>query len=118
MATSGLVGLARTILIFWAGFWTWFCVAEGISEPLVALVTHGWMVALMWLAVYLSWKRPETGGWTALAIGLTGTALLMSRWFNGQSPYRWFLLATLTMPPVAAGLMLLLGSGRRFAPGS
>jgi ABC-type molybdate transport system permease subunit len=85
---------------------------------LEALVNHGWMVAIIWLAVYLAWRRPETGSWALAALGLIGTALLLSRWFNGQSPAIWFVFATLTLPPFVAGVLLLVGHGTRFASGS
>lgn len=118
MSTTTIVVIARTILVAWAGWWTFFSVGEAVSEPLEALVNHGWMVALMWLAVYLAWTRPTPAGWFLLALGAIGTTLLLASWFSNPHPSTWFVIATLSLPPIIAGLLLLMGGGRKLASGA
>ena len=116
--TSTMVWAARAIAVAWAGWWTFFTVAEAIHEPLEALVTHGWMVLLMWGAIALAWKYPAAGGVVLIAEGLFVVSCFLVGWLPSRSGYVGFVILTLAVPPILAGLMLLGGGGRRLAAGT
>jgi hypothetical protein len=107
-----ILGLA--VAFTWAGFWTWFGLASGISEkhsPLgvlvQALVPGGLFLASV--AVAYRWEKP--GAYLLLLEGL-----LIAIVYPMLSGGRWlpFVLPTMALPPLVAGI-LLLSRGRMAA---
>ncbi len=102
-------------LALWAAWWLFFAVASSVSE-------HGghWkdafgiytLVLLLLIGVpTVAWRRPGLGAWLLLAESLF---LFWFVLFFAHNPLNTtlFLVLTLALPPLAAGVLLLLpGSG-------
>jgi hypothetical protein len=105
--------LARALALVWVGFWTLFALAEGREG-----LSHLPMLLLMLGAIWLAWRREIVGGALLLFLGVSvmiAYPLLAHPRFPLSTVV--FVLLTLGLPPLLAGLLLLLGGGRDRASG-
>jgi hypothetical protein len=115
-----LIYAGRAVSLLWGGFWLFFAIASAVDDSahlLVGLVYAFGLGGVVFGTACAAWKWPRVGGMALVAEGLLTGSLMASGTLRQNSLYNTvFLLATLVLPPVAAGLMLLLGSGRRTSP--
>lgn len=111
-----LLWLVRALTVIWAGFWLWFGVASAVLErqPWHGVVLYALRPGLMFVAiVVIAWLWPRPGG-----VVLIVTSFLLAAWYGiyyGDKPtaLKVFVLATIALPPLLAGLILLW-----FSPGT
>ena len=99
---------AHVILLAWAGFWTWFGLASGIGEGLDAMgiLLHTALPGLLFVVItLLVWRWERVGGPALVVVGLA-LALIYPLRIGGWRTFDPFILATMILPPVAAGLLL------------
>jgi hypothetical protein len=110
MSLSLLV--ARSLAFLWAGFWTFFTLASGLpSAPLQVKLCVVPLLALAWASIFLTRRFPRMGGTLLLGEGLGLLAILYT--FLQRSPnhqYSSFLLVTMVLPALVAGVLYLLGN--------
>ncbi|MBN2289342.1 MAG: hypothetical protein JXQ83_08415 [Candidatus Glassbacteria bacterium] len=96
---------ARILALVWAGFWTWFGLASGLGEGLdpLGVFMHTLLPGLVFLAAALAAWRWEAAGSAGLL--LMAVLALVQFPFARQS----FGLATITLPPVIAAVLFILG---------
>jgi len=102
---------ARVLALLWAAFWTWFGFASGIAEglPPRGVLIHTAVPGLFFaLLVVVAWRWQTPGGILLVAAGLfVGVAypILFRR-----MPLLTIVLTLLTMavPPLVAGILLLV----------
>ena len=102
------VRAAHAILILWAGFWTWFGLASGIGEDLdpLGILMHTTLPGLLFVGItLLAWRWERVGGPTLIVVGLA-LALIYPLSIGGWRVFYPFILATMVLPPVVAGLLL------------
>ena len=110
MRTSVVV-IARALALLWAGFWTWFFVAESLAWQAPARVMAFWSgVGLTFVVLaILPWWFEATGALLLVAAGpLIGAAYEI--WAPPHLPLsaRVITSAMLSGPPLLAGVLLLL----------
>ncbi len=99
------------LALLWAFFWIWFGIASGIAEKLepAGVVMHT-LPGLVFLAVaVLSWRWPAIGGVALIGVGVV-VAVVYPLMFSSRFPLKTVVAVLLTMalPPLAAGVLLLL----------
>ena len=107
--------IARGLALLWCGFWTWFSLAELASDR--SGLSHLPMVLLMVVNLWAAWKWEVAGG---IILALEGLAILIAYpLMASHFPLATilFVLATLALPPLLAGILFILCGGRRSAPG-
>lgn len=95
--------VARVIVVLWAGFWTFFCIASAIGEregPVGALM-HQVPAVVMLISTSLAWRWPRVAGSLLVAEGLFVASGL---WVHPTA----VLFAMLGLPPMVAGVLFLL----------
>jgi hypothetical protein len=106
MAGASTTRTLRTIglgaFFLWAAFWSWFSLAEAVSD-----VQGGWShlvlpFAPIVIAIGLVVWRPRFGAWFLIATG-AAFALIF------RAPFAW---AALAAPPVISGVLLTLANTR------
>jgi len=109
---------ARILSLAWAGFWVWFGLASGISEPttergkLMDVLIHTTVPGLVFLVTALiAWRWEAVGGVLLLLEGLI-IAVGYPWMFHGRFPLRTYVFVELTMavPPLVAGVLFLIAS--------
>ena len=99
---------ARTILLVWAGFWTWFVTMVMTSEP--PAVEPVIALAILWATTALAWFFPRFGGLVLVALS---TFWL---WRFGNDAALWLI----ALPAWTAAALAFLGAPpavSRGAPG-
>lgn len=96
-------------LLVWCGFWSWFVLANLVSDglalpPVLALAT-------LWGATALTWWRPRLGAIALLAIA--GLALCG---LHSDSPVRLVPVWLIAVPCSAVAAIAWLGDSRRPTP--
>jgi hypothetical protein len=115
--------LARALALLWAGFWTFFFIAESLAwNTPVSRMTIWTGVGLLFVILALvGWRWEVTGGLLLIAAGVV-TALAYAIW----APRELYLttrattLITFGVPPAVAGALFLMhhhGITHRRAPG-
>ena len=96
--------IARAILVAWAAFWTWFCIASAIGEKegWVGALMHQVPAAIMVLSTVIGWRWPRAGGALLIAEGIY---VASGQWVRPHLQ----LFAMLGLPPLIAGILLLIG---------
>ncbi|RJP72928.1 MAG: hypothetical protein C4524_15440 [Candidatus Zixiibacteriota bacterium] len=93
----------------WFGFWAWFGIASGIGEGGSNLIFHLIFPVLVFaLPVAVVWKWEFAGALLLTALGLV-IAVGYPFMFHNLLP--WVIVTTdlmLALPPLAAGILLLL----------
>ena len=91
----------RTILVLWAGFWTWFVIGHFFTEGFGCLpYALGFWVPFAILTV-IGWRWSRIGGATFVAAGGAATAYFG---FN----------ATLVLPAIILGSLMILFGRKTF----
>lgn len=104
---------ARCLALLWFGFWSWFSFAEGLEG-----LSHLPMVLIMGFSVWAAWKWEVTGG---ILLALEGLFVMIAYPLTVGSRFPVgtiiFVLATLGLPPLLAGILFIFSGSRRSAPG-
>lgn len=98
---------AQALALAWGGWWTFFGLASGIGEGSgpVGVLVHTLVPGGVFLATaILACRRQRLG-----AVLLLLEALAAAAYAAPGRPYSSFLLLTLALPPLVAGLLLLAG---------
>jgi len=103
--------VARTLALSWAGFWTFFFVAESAAWHTPVSVALLWLgLGLLFVVLALvAWRWEMTGGLLLIAVGLTiGVAYPI--WAPPYLPVASQVLTTVVcaVPPVVAGILFLM----------
>jgi peptidoglycan/LPS O-acetylase OafA/YrhL len=91
---------AGVLLAVWAGFWAFFAYAQ--FPPAAIAVGVG---VVLFVVPLLAWRWREPGGALLVLEGL-GLLGFVTR-FLGRGDWTAFLVLTLVLPPLAAGMLLL-----------
>jgi hypothetical protein len=102
---------AHILALVWALFWTWFGLASGIAEggDAKAVLLHTAAPGLIFLAlVLIAFRWEHFGGRALVAIGVI-VAVAYPMVFGGRIRIETVLmvLATMAIPPLLAGILLL-----------
>jgi hypothetical protein len=102
---------AIVLALIWAGWWTFFCIASAISEGSDSLA--GWIHTapgfIFLLTAVIAWRWEMVGGILLIVEAVGGMAFFGIWPFGSDSMMAsLFLLLTLALPPLAAGIMLLV----------
>jgi hypothetical protein len=105
--------IARVWTVLWAGWWTYFALAVGVSEAPQPwqIGVYPLMVACLFIgSAFLAWRYEGLGRWLLMLEGLTvliGYPLLG----GGNLPLTTvvFVLGTLALPPLLAAGLFFLG---------
>jgi len=103
--------VARTLALSWAGFWTFFFVAESAAWHTPVSVAMLWLgLGLLFVVISLAaWHWEITGGLLLMAVGL-GAAIAYVIWTPPNVPFisRVFTTVVGSVPPVVAGILFLM----------
>jgi hypothetical protein len=118
MQTSGLRSFARILLVLWAAYWIWFAAMAGLGDQVGAgqfALQVGLMALVVGGSTLIAWRWEAPGTFLLLLEGLVAAVGYPILVF-GRFPLNTivFVLATLAMPPLLAGLLLLL-SPRKYS---
>ncbi len=108
---------ALIIGLVWAGFWTWFGLASGVSEGLdvIGVIIHTSIPGLLFLGtIAVAWKWGLVGGVLLILEGLivaVGYPLMVSGKFSFSTVF--FVLLTMALPPLILGVLLYKASNRK-----
>ncbi len=111
MRYAGLV-----LAILWAGWWVFFASADAIVSHRFgpAIVFAVVMISVMIGAVAIAWKWPAIGGVLLIVEGLASIAIWAPMWMRRFPAWEIIsLFASMPIPPVAAGVLLLLSRNSR-----
>ena len=104
---------ARVLAVLWAAFWIWFGLASGIAEglPPRGVLIHTAVPGLFFaLLVVVAWRWETLGGILLVAASLF-VFVVYPMLFRRLPPLVIFLtLLTMAVPPLVAGILLLLDS--------
>jgi len=111
---------ARTLALLWAGWWVFFGLASGLGEGLspVGILIHTALPGLVFLvSVALAWRWETVGG---VVLILEGVFVLIAYPVMTYDHFPLatiiFVLLTMALPPLAAGLLLLISGQKSKAP--
>ncbi len=112
--TSGFV--AKTLMVLWAGFWTFFVFASSLSEP--SAMGMKLMICSIGTLFFvgttvLVFASNHIGGVMAGTEGIILTALNYT-YLHNPAGTELFLLFTLCLPPLVSGLLLILELGKGY----
>lgn len=102
----------KVLALLWAGWWTFFAVAVVMSErgnPLNA-IRFGWWLTLLPVALAVIATLREKLGGILLVIAGVAAAVLYPVLATASIGTIVFMFLAMAAPPLAAGIMLLLGS--------
>jgi hypothetical protein len=106
---SSLALWARTVALLWAGFWTFFFVAESWAWRTPLRVALGWVgLGLLFVFIGLiAWRWELTGGILLILVGFA-IGLAYGVWAPPLPlTSRLLALASFSAPPVLAGILFL-----------
>jgi len=101
------------LAVCWAAWWTFFGLASGLGEGggISATLLHTAVPGGLFAALCLvAWRYERAGGVLLVLAGILSAVAFRVR----LTQEAWFLLLTLVLPPVVAGVLLLIKTG----PGS
>lgn len=112
---------ARIIGLAWASFWLFFGIASSIGEnlQLTGMVMHVLFPGVIFLGIaLLAWRWETHGAVLFIAIGVIAMALYPVV-FGGRFSFSTVIFVELTMalPPIIAGILLLIHSRKATAAG-
>lgn len=110
--------LGWAILIAWIGWWTYFVVAAGIGsgDTKEAAQRIALFILIFGTGAAVSVRWPRIGGAILVATG-AGLATVIAGYLPNPPQTTLFLLGTMALPPVAAGLLLRAREEKLGAPG-
>jgi hypothetical protein len=108
---------ALIIGLIWAGFWTWFGLASGISEGLdvIGIIIHAIMPGLFFFTtIAVAWKRGVVGGILLIFLGLV-VAIGYPLMVVGKFPATTIVavLITMALPPLMSGALFWKASWKQ-----
>lgn len=108
---------ALIIGLIWAGFWTWFGLASGISEGLdvIGVIIHTSMPGLFFfITIAVAWKRGVVGGILLIFLGLV-VAIGYPLMVVGKFPATTIVavLITMALPPLMSGALFWKASWKQ-----
>lgn len=103
-SSAALFWIALTILTLYGALWLVFGVGEITAGDMSGL-SHLIPAVLIYILIYLCWRRPFEGGITLIAAGLISGIREIPGWIAGNDTI--FLLIGI-LPPVLAGLLLVI----------
>jgi len=111
---------ARIVALLWGGFWVWFGLASGIAEGagFIGTIRHTLTPGLILLASALfAWKYEKIGGGLLIVEGLI-IAIAYPLLFGSRFPFStvFFVLLTMAVPPLAAGILFVVNFRRGVNP--
>ena len=112
MAAKRMRRVALALGLAWACWWVFFATAE-------AFASHQFGGAIAFLVVMpgtvaLAWKWPAIGGVLFLVEGTAAIGMYTPMWLRRFSPLQTVaLFAMMPLPPLAAGILLLLARKAR-----
>ena len=108
--------IARILALIWAGWWTFFGLASGLAEGVspAGVLAHAALPGLAFLAgAAVAWRWETVG---VVLLILEGLSVLVAYPIMTCAHFPLativFVLLTMALPPIAAGLLFLLGSRR------
>jgi len=111
-ATKWIRYIARSLALIWAGWWTFFGLACGLSEGMspAAVLLHAALPGLVFLgSAAIAWRWEAIGGVALMLEGLfvfiAYPVMAHSRDFPISTII--FVLLTMALPPLAAGFLFL-----------
>jgi hypothetical protein len=105
--------LAVIISLLWAGFWTFFGFASGISEGLnpVGVLHHSIFPGLLFLiSALIAWRWNRIGGVLLVIEGLFVFVVYPMRFMDFPLVTILLVLATMAFPPLIAGILHIADS--------
>lgn len=114
MAGKRLRYIALALGAAWACWWVFFETAEAMGDRQFTQAIL--FVVVMFGTLAAAWKWPVIGAALFLAEGLTAAVLFTPAWAHNFRPGQFLLLFTMMpLPPLAAGILLLLSRHKRQA---
>jgi hypothetical protein len=111
MAVKRLRYVALAVGAAWACWWVFFETAEAIGDRQFGQAIL--FLVAMFGAVALAWKYPLIGAALFLAEGMASIAMFARGWAHHFNPGLFLaLFAMMPLPPLAAGILLLLSRRR------
>ena len=103
---SALPIAAAVPLLLWTAFWSWFVLANLVSDGLA--LPPVLMLAVLWGTAALCWWRPRLGALALLGIAASAIAGLAV-----DSPVRWVPVWSIAGPCVAIAALAWFGARTR-----
>jgi hypothetical protein len=100
----------KGVALLWAAWWIFFVVASELAEPVSA--GQKALVCLIGISIFagcaaLAWLPSPYGGIVMLAEGIVLGTLYLTKMQNANLASQVFVLATLALPPLVSGILLL-----------
>jgi hypothetical protein len=103
--------LAVIVALLWAGFWTFFGLASGISEGLspVGILHHSIFPGLIFLiSAIIAWRWNLVGGILLVLESLFVFVVYPMRFMDFPLITILLVLATMALPPMIAGILFIV----------
>jgi hypothetical protein len=100
---------ARILAMLWAAFWTWFGLASGIAEGLgpAGVLMHTVPFLPFVLLLLVAWRWEAAGGILLVLAGLFIAVAYPLVFRRMPLPTTIFVLLTMAVPPLLAGILFL-----------
>lgn len=105
-----LRGIARFIVTIWAAWWTFFAASDmsAAHDTTEMKLTGLALTALVFAgSAALAWHCEHVGGVLLILEGVLACAAYPLGFFHWAPSTAAFVISTLALPPIAAGIMLL-----------
>jgi hypothetical protein len=111
---------ALALALVWAGWWTFFGIASGLSEGMnpIGVLAHATLPGLIFCAsVAVAWWRESIGGIVLVLEGLVALiAYPLMTHHNFPLSTIAFVILTMALPPLAVGFLLIVDGRKRRSP--
>jgi hypothetical protein len=114
MAAKRLRYVALALGAAWACWWVFFEMAESVGDRHFTQAIL--FLVAMFGAVAVAWKWPSIGAAVFLVEGLAAIVLFAPGWARLRLGMFLLMFAMMPLPPLAAGILLLLSRRLRHAP--
>ena len=115
MAAKRMRYVALALGAAWACWWVFFEAAEAIGDRQFTQAIL--FLVAMFGVVVIAWKWPAIGAALFLAEGIAATVMFAPAWAKHFHLGMFLVMfAMMPLPPLAAGILLLLSRPRRHAP--
>jgi hypothetical protein len=108
-------GVALVLALLWAGWWVFFATGDAVMRHefggaiTLAVVVIG--------TVAIAWKWPSVGGVLLILDSIASIAIWAPMWIHRFNVWQVVLMfAIMPLPPLVAGVLLLLSSHRHTPP--
>ncbi|MHC4445412.1 MAG: DUF7670 domain-containing protein [Planctomycetota bacterium] len=92
---------ARTILVLWVGFWTWFVLMHLFTDGLSSLYHGSKILVPMLAAIVTTWFWPRIGGVLLIMFGIATMFYFDTKGLSS-------IIHPLTTPPIVCGLLIIM----------